>query len=146
MKLSVFATATLFGSLLLPPAHAQVIGAIQGKIPFDFAVGNKVLPAGNYVVRQTGTTQGVLALQNADHKAITIMFLASPVQAGSAEKTKLVFHRYGNTYFLSQVWPGLGQDGSQLIPSKSERAAAERMAAVTRPGKPELASATFHRK
>lgn len=146
MKLNVFATATLFGSLLLSPAHAQVTGKIEGNIPFNFAVGNEVLPAGNYVVRPTTTAQGILALENLDHKAIAIMFLAAPVQAGPAQKTKLVFHRYGNTYFLSQVWQGFGNDGLQLIPSKAERATAERMAAATTPHKAELASATFHRK
>jgi hypothetical protein len=131
--------------LLLPVAHAQVIGTIHGNIPFNFSVGNRVLPAGNYTVSSL-STQGVLKLQNHDHSAIAIMLLSSPVQASSEQKTKLVFHRYGGTYFLSQVWRGYGNDGVQLQPSKAERATAERMAAATPPRKAELASAAFQQK
>ena len=145
MKLNVLATAALFGSLLLPVAHAQVIGTIQGNIPFNFSVSNRVLPAGNYSVSAL-STRGVFKLQNRDHNAITIMFLSSPVQASSEQKTKLVFHRYGDTYFLSQVWRGYGDDGVQLQPSKTERVTAERMATAAKPHKVELASAPFHHK
>jgi hypothetical protein len=145
MKLNVLATAAVFGSLLLPVAHAQVIGTIQGNIPFNFSVGNRVLPAGNYTVSSL-STQGVLKLQNHDDSAIAIMLLSSPVQASSEQKTKLVFHRYGGTYFLSQVWRGYGNDGVQPQPSKAERATAERMAAATPPRKAELASAAFQQK
>jgi hypothetical protein len=139
MKLNVLATAALFGSLLLPVAHAQVIGTIQGNIPFNFSVSNRVLPAGHYSVSALSTR--VFKLQNRDHNAITIMFLSSPAQASSEQKTKLVFHRDGDTYFLSQVWRGYGIDGVQLQPSKTERATAERMAAAAKPHKVELASA-----
>lgn len=146
MKLNVLATATLLSSLLLPLAHAQVNRAIHGNVPFTFNVGNTAFPAGNYVVRSTTAGQNVLAIESLDHRAAAIMFLSSQIQSGSGQKTKLVFHRYGDTYFLSQVWQGFGNDGVQLMPSKAERATAERMAAATPPRKAELASAAFHQK
>jgi hypothetical protein len=66
-------------------------------------------------------------------------------QAGSHEKTHLVFSRYGRTYFLSEVWQGLGSDvGLVLGQSKAERMTAREMAAAARPHNTELASVVFN--
>jgi hypothetical protein len=147
MKSTMFATVALVGSVLLPLAHAQVNGPIQGKIPFSFYVGNKAFPAGNYVVRPLGSMHNVLAIQNAENNAGALTIVPIGVQAASAQNTKLVFHRYGNTYFLSQVWQGLGRsEGLQLVPSKAERELAARMMVAMKPGKAEVASIPFRRK
>jgi hypothetical protein len=146
MKLSIFATATLFGLSLVPLAHAQVTSPIRGNIPFDFQVGNTVLPAGTYVVSRLSTSnpQGVLTLRGLHQKqGKTIMFSTDLTQANSGQNTKLVFHRYGSTYFLSQVWQGFGQIGNALYPSKTERVIAHQMAALAKPRNVELASVSF---
>jgi hypothetical protein len=143
----MFTTVALVGSVLLPLVHAQVNGPIQGKIPFSFYVGNKALPAGNYVVRPLGSLHNVLAIQNAENHASALTIVPIGVQAASAQNTKLVFHRYGNTYFLSQVWQGLGRnEGLQLVPSKTERELAARVMVATKPGKAEVASIPFLRQ
>jgi hypothetical protein len=43
-----------------------------------------------------------------------------------AHKARLVFHRYGNTYFLAEVW-GPGNDGRQLPTTSQEREMAARI-------------------
>jgi hypothetical protein len=60
-----------------------------------------------------------------------------------AQNTSLIFHRYGSTYFLSQVWQGGGQNGQQLTLSKAERVTARQMAALATPHNVELASVSF---
>jgi hypothetical protein len=146
MKSTMFTTVALVGSVLVPLVHAQVNGPIQGKIPFSFYVGSTALPAGNYVVRPV--THDVLAIQNVENKATAISVMPVGVQAASAQNTKLVFHRYGDTYFLSQVWQGLGRsEGFQLVPSKTERELAARVTvAMKKSGKAEVASIPFRRK
>jgi hypothetical protein len=146
MKLKIFTTATLFGLLLLPLAHAQVIRPIQGNIPFNFQVGETVLPAGEYVVSRNGPAgQIFLAIRGLDQKTGAILFLASPELTRSAQNTSLTFHRYGSsTYFLSQVWQGGGQNGNRLPLSKAERVTARQMAALATPHTVELASVSFH--
>lgn len=147
MKSTMFTTVALVGSVLLPLIHAQVNGPIQGKIPFSFYVGNKSLPAGNYVVRPLGSLHNVLAIQNAENHASALTIVPIGVQAASAQNTKLVFHRYGDTYFLSQVWQGLGRtEGLQLVPSKAERELATRTIVARKSGKAEVASIPFRRK
>jgi len=147
MKSTMFAAVALVGSVLSPLVHAQVNGPIQGKIPFSFYVGSKALPAGNYVVRPIGSTHNVLAIQNADNHATALTIVPIGVQAATAQNTKLVFHRYGNTYFLSQVWQGFGRsEGLQLVPSTTERELATRVMVAMKTGKAEVASIPFRRK
>jgi hypothetical protein len=145
MKFKVSTTATLFGFLLLLPlAQAQVSQSIRGNVPFSFRVGDTVLPAGQYVVRPLSSGSAALQIQSSEAKGKSIMCLANSATANSAQKSKLVFHRYGDTYFLSQVWPGNGlSTGSQFRPSKAERAIANQMAAAGRPHTMELASVAF---
>jgi hypothetical protein len=145
MKLRIFTTATVFGLLSLPLAHAQVTTGLQGNIPFEFQVGETVLPAGEYRITRNTNSQSILELRSLEGKP-GILLLASPqLTAKSAQNTKLVFHRYGSTYFLRQVWQGgFGQNGNALSPSKAEHAIASQTAALARPRNVELASVSFH--
>jgi hypothetical protein len=146
MKLKIFTTATVFGLLLLPLAHAQVSAGFQGNIPFQFQVGQTAFPAGEYLVTPTKDSPSFLALRSFDGKTAPFMFSTSPTLGRSASdaKSKLVFNRYGSTYFLTQVWQGSGTDGNELWTSKAERAIANRMAALPTPHNVELASVPFH--
>jgi hypothetical protein len=145
MKLKIFTTATLFGLLLLPLAHAQVSAGLQGNIPFSFQVGGTAFPAGEYVVSRNTNSHTVLLLRGSDRKTGAILFDA-PATLGTmaAQNTKLVFHRYGSTYFLRQVWQGGHQNGNELSLSKAERVIAHQMAALATPHNVELASVSFH--
>jgi len=141
MELKIFTTATLFGLLLLPLAHAQV--TMRGNIPFNFQVGETALPAGEYVIQQAGTSR-MLTMRNLDRETGAIMYVVpQSLQAESARNTRLVFHRYGGTYFLSQVWQGRGQNGDALPQSKAERVTARQRTALPIPHDMELASVTF---
>jgi len=94
---------------------------VAAQIPFDFIVADKTLRSGRYEVARATTGGEAMAIRSAD-KTEAIR-LASPVQAkdGQTQDAKLVFHRYGETYFLSQVWPGGTSQGRQLAKSKQER-------------------------
>jgi hypothetical protein len=144
MKYKLLKTAILFGFLsLLPLAQAQMSQSIQGNVPFDFQVGNTVLPAGEYIVRPIRSGSPALQIHSSEPKGKGVMCLSISVQPNSGTDAKLVFHRYGNTYFLSQVWSGGGSTGSEFAPSKAERAIARQMAAAGRPHNMELASIPF---
>ena len=49
----VLIALTLFAVLMVPATQAQSI--LKAEIPFDFAVGNKWLPAGEYQVKPSLT-------------------------------------------------------------------------------------------
>jgi hypothetical protein len=93
-------------------------GPIQVTIPFDFTIGSKSFPSGDYVVRPD-MTHTVLAIQSVDGQSAA-MALTTPMyghnESGGA---RLIFNRYGDRYFLSQVWNGA--QGRELPRSTSER-------------------------
>ncbi|HZJ47163.1 MAG TPA: hypothetical protein VFD63_25520 [Pyrinomonadaceae bacterium] len=90
-------------------------------IPFQFQVGNTTLPAGEYNVAATTSTGETLRISSRSDDA-SIFRLSSPlVQNGPISKGKLVFHQYGNEYFLAEVWSAGFTNGRKLAKSGRER-------------------------
>ncbi len=110
---------------------------LKADIPFDFVVGSRTLAAGEYVVGQITTNSADAILvrsSNSDHRAIRI---SNAVSASAPKrKTTLTFLRYGNTYYLSQVWIAGSAEGRELLKSKSERSAARELAKNLSEGNP----------
>jgi hypothetical protein len=51
------------------------------------------------------------------------MRLTNPIRPNKTnEQARLVFHRYGERYFLAEVWSGSDGAGRQLLKSREERA------------------------
>jgi hypothetical protein len=146
MKYKMIPAVAAFGLFLAPLAHAQVNKPIQGKVPFNFQVGNTALPAGSYRISSEISSPKILAIQSLDEKATKILSVSSGLQSYSENRqSKLVFHRYGSTYFLAEVWQGSDEKGGlKLQPSKAERVKAREMAAAATPHNVELASVIFN--
>jgi hypothetical protein len=133
IALSLLATLTVIGL-------ANYTSRIRADIPFDFMVGTKQLPAGQYAI-WSGTTSSTLTIRSEDAKHAA-MFLVQGGQIAKGElQAKLDFHRYGNQYFLAQVWDGVSDTGQQLLKSKAEREAAKKRDYITQnTGEPEVVS------
>lgn len=111
----------VFAGLLLAvgSAYAQT-SRLVADIPFDFVVGNKVFPAGEYLIRSIGQNGVTLQLQNTDGKQG--MFF-TPHYCSSAQpqsESKLVFNMYGNHFYLSQIWTEGYDEGRELPKSGRE--------------------------
>lgn len=70
----------------------------------------------------------VLLLHAEDGKNSMAIISNATVNLTPADKTKLVFSRYGNQYFLSQVWVNGAIRGHQLPKSNREKEVAKAMA------------------
>jgi hypothetical protein len=119
MKCSRF---TLFGLGLLlavSAGHAQEAG-VKANIPFDFVVGNQVLPAGEYLVTPASSSRQVILIRSSDNKAAMFATAFGCSSSRPPDQTKLVFHTMGGRYFLYQVWPQGYAQGSELPKSKIE--------------------------
>ena len=91
------------GALLLgSAAFAQEIN-VQAKVPFDFMLGDKLYPAGQYSVQNVIPDHQVLRLRNRTSRSAAFVLYHPATTPVPAEQTQLVFHRLGNTYFLYQV-------------------------------------------
>lgn len=123
---------------VLAVAEAAVGQATKGDVvvdvPFAFTVANQQFPAGRYIVAP-GTD--VIRIFDAHNTGLYVPTHAS-VRSGSGE-SKLVFHHYGEKYFLSAVWITGNNYGRELFRSQAEKEAAaeqsEMELAVVRPVK-----------
>jgi hypothetical protein len=69
---------------------------------FSFAVEDHSLPAGEYTIT-TVTPERSIRIASADGKHSVVNTLPNYANEPST-KTCLVFHKYGDQYFLAQVW------------------------------------------
>lgn len=98
-------------------------GDVITNIPFPFVVANRTLPPGRYIVTPIGETN--LRIYVAKNQGVIVQ--THSVQGKAPQGvTRVVFHRYGVTYFLSEVWVAANGSGSQLFPSQTERESAKR--------------------
>jgi hypothetical protein len=97
---------------------------IKANVPFNFMVGGKTLPAGEYRI-QTERPNLVL-IQSSDSKSHTNLIAHSAQDTQMNGVAALRFNRYGDRYFLSQVWTG-SDVGQELAKSRAEK---EQIAAV----------------
>lgn len=110
---------TLALATAVATANGQSRYKLTADVPFEFVVGDKVFAAGRYRVSQVGIGGEALAIRSADSKNNAIR-LTSATESQERKSARLVFHRYGNTYFLSQVWEGGDRTGRQLRKSRQE--------------------------
>jgi hypothetical protein len=123
-RLIVSFVATLSIVIGLSVAGFAALSArVDANIPFDFMIGNKRLPAGKYLI-QRGSTTGTSVIRGLENKKVAT-FMTIKGNQNSEQKTKLIFHRYGDQYFLAQVWEGVNNTVVEIPKSKAERKAAK---------------------
>jgi hypothetical protein len=112
-------------------AYAQAAGPqpVIANIPFDFNVGSKTLPAGKYTITvvNPSSDRKVLQIRSSDGRSTAITQTTGVIGTAS-EKTKLVFHRYGDHYFFAQAKMAGDTMGLAALKSKAERAQSQAIA------------------
>ncbi len=107
------------------PAAAESFGSILVEVPFDFTAGHTIFPAGKYTIRPAGSnTNGVIRITSEDDKASGVLLTSSAQSVQSRDETVVIFHRYGDQYFLFQVWAVGDTIGLEIPKSSMERQAA----------------------
>lgn len=114
-----------FASCVTAARALDVDPSVQANVPFDFIVGDRVLPAGTYKI--TEQSAGVIMIQNRD-KHVTVLTLAEGDDA--TKGNKLIFDRYGDRYFLSEVLCPHSNLTVQIPASKMEKAAQKQEASI----------------
>jgi|SRR6267378_2718809 len=126
MKKRAFVTATLFVlSLVVAAQVAQAQEPMLVSIPFAFVAGDATLPAGEYRVQTLDSNSAVVLIRCSD-AGPSAMVLSQAAQAKDTQtQSKLVFQRYNDRYFLSQVWNAGSIRGRQLPKSQAEKEIAQ---------------------
>ena len=110
-------------------AYGQTSRRQVATIPFEFAVGDKNLPAGEYAVGSITAGGEALLIKGTDQSNAAIRMTNRVNKLEPAETGKLVFRRYANNYFLTEVWVAGDSTGRSLVKSARQRAIEREMAA-----------------
>lgn len=131
MKQKFLRTLSLFAFLLVgtfATAQAQAVTSFTADIPFSFTVNNQEFTAGQYQIRlrENGTITH-LRLLTADKKKVLTIFSILKETPKYSEYTKLVFRRYGNHYFLGEIWARGQSTGYEILRSETEKQRQQQM-------------------
>jgi hypothetical protein len=123
MKTRILLMTSLFALTIFAAGQvAQAQQVMLVDIPFSFVAGGAALPAGEYAVGRSATNDGVLVLKQQDNPSASAMILTFTAQRPEPKSNAtLVFHRYADRYFLSQVWTPGQIRGRQLMRSAAEK-------------------------
>lgn len=115
-------TMTVFAGVCLLAAStmlSQNHGALRVKVPFQFNLKDAQLPSGEYAIERGPTGGVVLTSKNG---AIRKVVMATPIESPTTRRdTRVIFRRYGDDYFLSQIWVRSEHWGFEIPVSKAER-------------------------
>jgi len=102
------------------PAYAQESVA-KVTVPFQFIVGETVLPAGSYVVTIIAHHPGVMWIQSADGKSVVTAFVNATGPWSKQTNALFSFQKFGGQYFLAEVSiPGCAARGLSLPKQRVE--------------------------
>jgi hypothetical protein len=130
--ITMMAVAMFVTTLTVVSVRAQNAGNVAVTIPFNFVAIGKTLPAGDYYVRRSVEgDQVVIRIQSKDN-SLQVFSPIVPVHRRDIQaESKLVFNKYGDQYFLSQVWIAGRTDGQELTKTSRERLLQREMARRT---------------
>ena len=119
----LMATAIVLAAASVASVHAQDGHTVSVNIPFDFTAGKTNLPAGEYYVRRIIERAQVGIEIRGKEKSKSVLLLAPQTVRGTniQNESKLVFNRYGDQYFLAQLWIAGRSDGNELTKTARER-------------------------
>lgn len=129
---TMIALFVLVGSMAVAaPAQSSGRTRLIANIPFQFSVGDKLLPAGEYTVVQVNPTSdhAVLQLRSRDG-SVSAMVQTNAAISKATENAKLVFNRYGNKYFFAQAWIDGERNGLQASKPRAERTIERELAGI----------------
>jgi hypothetical protein len=119
----------LLVTLAVASVSAQSNSDLRLNIPFDFAAGKTQLKAGEYIVQSS--SGGILVLRRINDRIDTFVLAPNTIQRPETNLSgKLVFHRYGNEYFLAEVWTNRNTIGRSMKQTGAERGLARQLARV----------------
>ena len=121
MRNRSFATLSVLALLAVASAFGQ--SKVRYDIPFEFHFMDTVMPAGQYDVNVAfNNVRNLLSLECYAVRAHGYT-VTHGIGGGTnvRDEGRLVFNKYGDTYYLSEAWAPGDSQGGALAKSKTER-------------------------
>ena len=116
-RITAIALFAIANFALAGPSFAQSRG-VQATVPFDFTVGDKLLPSGTYTIEK-GSSHAII-IRSRD-KPIAALSIVNQDDHKAPNGGKLTFHKYGSQYFLSEVLCDSASLNVEVPRSKTEK-------------------------
>jgi hypothetical protein len=115
------AATLLILTLLAMPGfvNAQSRKVLKAQVPFEFIVNGKTMPAGECSIEAQGGGLTYLLVSSGGQAMYAVPI--STQSSGVSAEAKLVFHRYGDRYFLSSISQQGSNRGFALPAGKAEK-------------------------
>jgi hypothetical protein len=105
---------------LASASHAVAQGTtVKVDVPFAFQNGSQHLPAGTY--RIDLDSEHLMILHGANPNEAGVAMTNPEQRSSSIDKGKVVFHRYGDHYYLRAVWIPGSDIGRKCVMSSAEK-------------------------
>jgi len=122
MKRTIAAIALFVASTFITAGVMAQDHQVKATVPFNFTVNNTAMPAGKYTIGTDVNSPNVLRMRDREQNAAVMTIgLADPISSDNDHE--LIFHRYGNQYFLSEVRCSNASLDLHLPTSKAEKQA-----------------------
>ena len=119
MRNQIYSAIAIFAVLLGfagVGVQAQAPSRVEVSIPFEFSAGKTTLKPGVYTIKRM--SGNLVSLKSVDNKSSVV--LNAPVNLSSTDPEateRLIFNKYGDQYFLAQIWL-TADSGRELLRQK----------------------------
>jgi hypothetical protein len=110
----------LFTLLAATAVLAGATRQVAMEIPFDFTVAGQALPAGTYTIEPVVTDGRILLIANRNRTQHRMYVTTRPAEQNGGDRYEVVFHKYGEHYFLAKVRHGGIAAGREVTRSDRE--------------------------
>jgi hypothetical protein len=124
MKRQLKTMAVILGLVVVAGAsvaQAQIMDRLKSEIPFSFYVRDKQMPAGAYTITVLNLGSGLMEIRSADGKSTAVFLTVEKQEKDTTTPSELIFHKYGDKVFLSEIVERGERDGAEVLKSKMEK-------------------------
>lgn len=93
--------ACLLVGMAVPVSAQSGRVTLKGEVPFAFVSADRTIQAGQYSIE---VEQSRVRIRDAGGNPVQVVLSNPRQENGNEQKPRLVFHKYGDTYFLHQIW------------------------------------------
>jgi len=110
-------------------AKAQITDDLEVNIPFQFHAGDTKLPAGEYRIHVLEDSDLRLLEISSANGSVSALFQVQDRGLNSTPaNSELIFNKYGDRYFLTELFEEGSASGSQVVKSRYEKAVSQQAA------------------
>jgi hypothetical protein len=113
-------TMVLLSTSMVSAQTTSIHTMLRANIPFTFIAGGVHLAAGEYHVYHPGNPY-IIVIENRDATAHAMTYVRPSAINPAQNTTKLLFNKYGDQYFLAEIWTERNQEVHQCFKCRMEQ-------------------------